>query len=52
MSTSMFVCYVTLANGARISGVINAASFSDARQQIRNTVQGATARAVDVVRTH
>lgn len=52
MRTSMFVCYVTLANGARVSGVINARSFADARQQIRNTEQGATALAIDIQATH
>lgn len=52
MRSCMFVCYVTMANGRRVSGVINARSFADARKQIRNTVQGANALAVDVQRTH
>jgi hypothetical protein len=52
MSTSMFVCYITLADGSQITGVINAASCADARSQIRNTEQGATARSIEIERTH
>jgi hypothetical protein len=52
MRISIFACYVTLADGSRVTGYINAASYADARSQIVNTASGATARAVVVVRAH
>jgi len=47
----MFYVTVTLRNGARVSGVLNARSEHDARRQVRDTIQGRTARTVVVVST-
>jgi type II secretory pathway component PulF len=46
----MWYCEVVLANGARLTGVINARTEREATRQIRATVQGRDARTVSVVK--
>lgn len=48
----MYYVEVTLRNGARVSGVLNANSERHAIAQVRNTVQGKDVRAVVATRTY
>jgi hypothetical protein len=48
----MYYVEVTLANGARVSGVLNARNERHAIAQVRNTVQGKEARAVVATRAY
>jgi hypothetical protein len=47
----MYYVTVTLANGAKVSGVLNARSERHAEAQVRNTVQGRDALRVEAVRS-
>jgi hypothetical protein len=46
----MWYCEVTLHNGARVSGVVNAHTQNDARRLVRQTVQGSTARVISITK--
>ena len=48
----MFYVEVTLRNGARISGVLNANNERHAIAQVRNTLEGRDARSVVATRTY